>query len=143
MPHLVNIHTKKYKKGIIKKCWVLKNEKSCKLRLMFPFSSNAVFEIHCSIAVFVRVFVFLVLVFTWILAWVCALYCFIIDFLWNQLITWFATALQWVLQPYFEHFCLAIFVVFIYSSAFLGSFYGACFYFPAFNFLLVNSWLSF
>jgi len=38
-----------------------------------------------------------------------------------------------------EHFCFADFVIFIYSSAFLGSFCGACFYFPAFNFLLVNS----
>jgi len=38
-----------------------------------------------------------------------------------------------------EHFCFAVFAVFIYSSAFLGSFCGACFYLPAFNFLLVTS----
>ena len=85
LPHLVNIQTKNTKTESFKNVEYKKNEKSRKLRLIFPFSGTAVSEnslFHCC---FVRVCVFLVLVFTWILAWVCTLYCFIIDLLWKSI----------------------------------------------------------
>jgi len=92
LPHLVNIQTKNTKTESFKNVEYKKNEKSRKLRLIFLFSGTAVSEsslFHCC---FVRVCVFLVLVFT--------IPFIVFNCFGSQFITSFATALQWVLQPY-------------------------------------------
>ena len=104
--HLVNIQTKNTKKESFKNVEYKKNEKSCKLRLIFPFSGTAVSEnslFHCC---FVRVCVFIVLVFSWILAWVCTLCCFIIDLLWKSI-------------HYFICYCFAMSTSAIWLSTFV------------------------
>ena len=141
LPHLVNIQTKNIKKRIIQKCWVQK-----KWQITQVEAHISVFW-HCSFRKLIVPLLF------------CACLCvfsarFHMNFglsLYSILLHyWFAlevtSSLHLLLlcNEYFshmiEHYYLA---VFIYSSAFLGSFCGACFYFPAFNFLLVNSWTSF
>jgi len=82
---LIYLTSRRKKKESFKNVKYKKNEKSRKLRIIFPFSDTAVSENSLFYCYFVRVCVFLVLVFTWILAWVCTLYCFIIDLLWKSI----------------------------------------------------------
>ena len=132
------------KKIIIQKCWVQKKMKNraswglCFRFLSLQFSKFTVPLLFCAcLCVFSARFH---------MNFGLSLYSILLHY-WFALEVNSSLHLLLLCNEYFshmiEHYCLAVFAVFIYYSAFLGSFCGACFYFPAFNFLLVTYWTSF
>jgi len=144
-PHFANIQTKNTKKESFKNVEYKTNEKSAKLRQIFTFSGTVVSQNSLFYCCFVRFVVLLsaLCYSNWFLD--CVLYIGLsLPSIEVEFIPSFWHKIVMSTVAVFEHFFFSVFSsFFIYSSVFLGSFLWCLPFFPAFNFLLVTSWISF